>query len=106
MTQREAEKVSREYIVCDASADKWSLQALQSAALDHFALPGDPAFPLNALYHPPADRNEAETLRGYMSQIRQELAIRLISRIYADGTGKPSKWWLSFTKRRFMGKSL
>lgn len=81
-------------------------QALQTAALDHFALPGDPAFPLNALYQPPRDRQEAETLRGYISQMRQELAMRLVARLYADGTGKPSKWWLSFTKRRFMGKSL
>jgi len=87
MSQRDAEK------------------ALQNAALDHFALPGDPAFPLNALYQPPRDRNEAETLRGYISQMRQELAIRLVARLYADGTGKPSKWWLSFTKRKFMGKS-
>ncbi|KAH0612615.1 uncharacterized protein H6S33_008995 [Morchella sextelata] len=83
-----------------------SEKALQTSALDHFALPGDPAFPLNALYQPPKDRVDAETLRGYISQMRQELVIRLLSRIYADGTGKPSKWWLSFTKRRFMNKSL
>lgn len=38
--------------------------------------------------------------------MRQELAIRLVKRLYADGTDKPSKWWLSFTKRRFMNKSL
>ncbi|KAG0642405.1 actin-related protein 2/3 complex subunit 3 [Tuber brumale] len=83
-----------------------SEKALQTAALDHFALPGDPAFPLNALYQPPRDRIEAEALRGYISQMRQELVIRLLNRVYADGSGKPSKWWLSFTKRRFMGKSL
>jgi len=59
--------------------------------LDHFALPGDPAFPLNALYQPPRDRMEAETLRGYISQMRQELVIRLLNRVYADGSGKPSK---------------
>ncbi|KAI5793257.1 actin-related protein 2/3 complex subunit 3 [Geopyxis carbonaria] len=88
MTQREAEK------------------ALQSAALDQFALPGDASFPLNALYQAPKDRNEADMLRQYISQMRQELASRLLNRLYADGTGKPSKWWLSFTKRRFMGKSL
>lgn len=66
-------------------------QALQTSALDHFALPGDPSFPLNALYQPPADRSEAETMRGYISQMRQELVIRLLNRVYADGTGKPSK---------------
>jgi actin related protein 2/3 complex subunit 3 len=39
-------------------------------------------------------------------QVRQELAQRLLSRIYADGSDSPSKWWLSFGKRKFMGKSL
>lgn len=28
----------------------------------------------------------------------------MIEKVYIDG--KPSKWWLAFTKRRFMGKSL
>lgn len=64
---------------------------LTTAALEHFAIPGDPSFPLNALYQGPKDRGEAEVLRGYIGQIRQELAQRLLARIYADGTGKPSK---------------
>ncbi|TGZ83027.1 ARP2/3 complex, 21 kDa p21-Arc subunit [Ascodesmis nigricans] len=81
-------------------------KALNSAALDHFALPGDPGFPLNALYQAPRDRTEADLLRQYISQMRQELALRLTNRLYADESGKPSKWWLSFQKRRFMGKSL
>jgi len=68
-----------------------SKKALQTAALDHFALPGDPAFPLNALYQPPRDRMEAEALRGYISQMRQELVTRLLNRVYADGDEKPSK---------------
>lgn len=42
-----------------------------------------------------------------MAQVRQELATRLLARVYdEDSDGKPSKWWLSFTKRKFMGKSL
>lgn len=79
---------------------------MNTAALDHFSLPGDPGFPLNAMFQGPADRNEAEQLRGYISQLRQELAIRLVKRLYADGTDKPSKWWLSFNKKKFMGHSL
>lgn len=75
-------------------------------ALDsNFAIPGDATFPLNQAFEPPRDRNEAEVLRQYISQMRQELAVRLLNRIYADGP-TPSKWWLSFTKRKFMGKSL
>ena len=45
-------------------------------------------------------------LRSYLTQVRQELAARLIEKLYADGTGKPSKWWMSFQKRRFMNRSL
>ena len=47
-----------------------------------------------------------EFLRQYLTQVRQELALRLIERLYADGTGKPSKWWMSFQKRRFMHRAL
>jgi actin related protein 2/3 complex subunit 3 len=84
---------------------------IQSIALDtNFAIPGDPGFPLNQMFNAPASRNEAETLKQYLGQVRQELAIRLLARIYEDGEGgtseKPSKWWLSFSKRKFMGKSL
>lgn len=41
-----------------------------------------------------------------MSQVRQELAIRLLARVYEEDETVPSKWWLSFVKRKFMGKSL
>ncbi|GAB7355261.1 hypothetical protein MBLNU459_g5808t1 [Dothideomycetes sp. NU459] len=81
-------------------------KAVMNTALDtNFAIPGDATFPLNQAFEPPRDRNEAEVLRQYISQMRQELAVRLLNRIYADGP-TPSKWWLSFTKRKFMGKSL
>ncbi|CAO1620567.1 unnamed protein product [Sympodiomycopsis kandeliae] len=77
---------------------------LSTLAVDNFSLPGDAGFPLNALYQPPKDRSEADALRGYLTQARQELAARLLEKVYIDGV--PSKWWLAFTKRRFMGKSL
>lgn len=80
---------------------------VNNLALDNnFSIPGDPGFPLNQMFEPPRDRQDAELLRSYMAQVRQELAIRLLARIYEDGDAKPSKWWLSFTKRKFMGKSL
>jgi actin related protein 2/3 complex, subunit 3 len=82
-------------------------QALLNTALDtSFAIPGDPAFPLNQAFEPPRDRNDAEALRQYLSQVRQELALRLLQRVYKDDPNRPSKWWLAFTKRKFMGKSL
>ncbi|KAI5297742.1 tRNA (adenine(58)-N(1))-methyltransferase non-catalytic subunit trm6 [Ascosphaera pollenicola] len=87
MSSREAEKV------------------LINVSLDQFAIPGDASFPLNQAFEPPSHRQDAEALRSYISQVRQELAIRLHARLYPGGEG-PSKWWLSFAKRKFMGKSL
>ncbi|KDQ08891.1 hypothetical protein BOTBODRAFT_557104 [Botryobasidium botryosum FD-172 SS1] len=81
-------------------------KTLNTLAVDQFPLPGDAMFPLNAHYAAPGNRVEADYLRQYLVQTRQELAARLVDRLYADGTGKPSKWWLSFTKRRFMNRSL
>lgn len=80
---------------------------VQNIALDtNFSIPGDPGFPLNQMFSPPSTRQEAEVLKQYLSQVRQELAQRLLARLYEGGAEKPSKWWLSFAKRRFMGKQL
>ncbi|PYH32176.1 actin-related protein 2/3 complex subunit 3 [Aspergillus neoniger CBS 115656] len=79
-------------------------KALINVALDQFAIPGDVSFPLNQAFEAPRDRQDAETLRQYLSQVRQEIAMRLHARLYPGGVG-PSKWWLSFAKRKFMGKS-
>nr|XP_018265321.1 arp2/3 complex 21 kDa subunit [Kwoniella dejecticola CBS 10117]OBR87479.1 arp2/3 complex 21 kDa subunit [Kwoniella dejecticola CBS 10117] len=93
-----------------------ALKLLQTQAVDTFALPGDAGFPLNSLYHAPANRMDADALRSYLTQTRTELAIRLVDRLYTheqvlgpDGqptgqlgarSNKPSKWWMSFQKRR------
>jgi len=81
-------------------------KSLNTLAVDNFPLPGDANFPLNAHYAPPANRFEADALRQYLIQARQEIAARLVEKLYADETGKPSKWWTCFTKRRFMNRSL
>jgi len=66
-------------------------KAVMNVALDtNFAIPGDAGFPLNALFEAPKDRFEAETLRQYIMQMRQELAARLLARVYAEGD-QPSK---------------
>ncbi|KAJ9097743.1 hypothetical protein QFC21_004781 [Naganishia friedmannii] len=101
-----------------------AIKSLSTLAVDHFSLPGDAGFPMNNLYHGPKDRNEADALRSYLLQCRQELAIRLCDRLYPvepetqpDGTPtpanrvgqrqvRPSKWWMAFQKRKFMGMSL
>lgn len=98
-----------------------AIKQLSTTAVDAFNLPGDAGFPLNNLYQAPANRMEAgescsiwdayqsaflpvcsvfpeEQLRSYLTQARQELALRLIEKMYIDG--KPSKWWLAFTKKK------
>ncbi|KAI5956704.1 ARC18 [Candida jiufengensis] len=85
---------------------KESTRVLNNLSLDNFALPGDISFPLNSLYLPPKTRSDADLLRSYLTQFRQELAERLLNRIYKDDSNIPSKYWLSFTKRKFMNKSL
>ncbi|KAJ3192845.1 subunit of the Arp2/3 complex [Irineochytrium annulatum] len=74
---------------------------LTTHALQNFAIPGDASFPLNALYEKPASRADADLLRQYFGQVRQEIALRLPAKVY-DGD-KLSKWWMCFSKRRFMG---
>ncbi|EAU84360.2 ARP2/3 complex 21 kDa subunit [Coprinopsis cinerea okayama7 len=79
---------------------------LNTLSVDHFPIPGDANFALNSHYAPPSSRQEADYLRQYLTQVRQELSARLVEKLYADGTGKPSKWWMAFQKRRFMNRSL
>lgn len=79
---------------------------LNVVASDDFSIPGEPQFPLNGLYQVPASSYEADTLRSYLSQLRQELAERLLAYVFADDQQKPSKFWLAFSRKRFMGLSL
>jgi actin related protein 2/3 complex subunit 3 len=92
--------------ISPAATEKDTAKALNSFALERFSLPGDQGFPLNSLYSVPGNPAQAETLRAWMTQFRQELAVRLVSKVYENSNGLPSKWWLGFSRRRFMGKSL
>ncbi|QLQ80784.1 hypothetical protein HG537_0E01390 [Torulaspora globosa] len=84
-----------------------AVKILTNVALDNFSLPGTPGFPLNAVYSVPvSDHNAMELLRSYIQQFRQELAMRLLDRVYRDSKENPSKFWLAFTRRKFMNKSL
>ena len=69
-------------------------------------IPGEPSFPLNAMYKPPANRADEETMRAFLQQARQELGARLCELAFPDPAAKPSKWWMCFARRRFMDKGL
>lgn len=96
---------------------------LNTLSVDNFPIPGDANFALNSHYAVADSRADSgalytnmdsnciliffliDFLRSYLTQVRQELALRLASILYADGD-IPSKWWMSFQKRRFMNRSL
>jgi actin related protein 2/3 complex subunit 3 len=79
---------------------------MHSLAISNFDIPGEPRFPLNAMYQKPANRGEAESMRSFLTQIRQETGLRLLDKVFDSTSSKPSKWWMCFAKRRFMEKSL
>jgi len=82
------------------------LKEMHSLAIARFELPGEAGFPLNAMYTKPTDGKEEETMRSYLTQLRQETGLRLCDKVFDPETDKPSKWWTCFSKRRFMGKTL
>lgn len=79
---------------------------MYSLAISRFDIPGDVGFPLNSVYAKPETSDEAELLRGYLTQLRQECGLRVCEKVFATDDGKPSKWWLCFAKKKFMDKSL
>nr|AAW27086.1 SJCHGC02751 protein [Schistosoma japonicum]CAX74300.1 putative Actin-related protein 2/3 complex subunit 3 [Schistosoma japonicum] len=81
---------------------------LAAMSISRFDIPGDPDFPreLNNMYAKPRNSTEMEIMRGYLTQLRQELGVRLLERVYCDDNSPPSKWWLCFGKRRFMDQTL
>ncbi|PVU96902.1 hypothetical protein BB561_000883 [Smittium simulii] len=88
------------------SSSTESQKSLYSLSVQNFILPGDKSFPLAAMYLGPPTKTEADNLRLYLLQFRQEIAMRLLPHVYAENSNSPSKWWLSFQKRHFMNKSL
>jgi actin related protein 2/3 complex subunit 3 len=81
-------------------------QALYNLAIQNFAVPGDRNFALAGFVTNPANRGESDTIRQYMTQLRQETGKRLLDAVYATNENEPSKWWMCFSKRKFLNKNL
>jgi len=84
------------------NADK----ALFQLAIENFSLPGDKNFALGGIVTNPANRTETDTMRAYLTQLRQECGVRLVQRVYAFDETLPNKWWMCFLKRKFLNKTL
>ncbi|XP_048752504.1 actin-related protein 2/3 complex subunit 3-like [Ostrea edulis] len=87
------------------SSKSAATKEMYTLGLLNFPIPGEPKFPLNAMFTKPASRAEEDTMRNYLLQIRQETGIRMVEKVF-EQDDKPSKWWLCFSKRKFMEKSL
>uniref|UniRef100_A0A6I8PN98 Actin-related protein 2/3 complex subunit 3 n=1 Tax=Xenopus tropicalis TaxID=8364 RepID=A0A6I8PN98_XENTR len=79
---------------------------MYTLGITNFPIPGEPGFPLNAMYVKPSNKQEDEVMRAYLQQLRQETGLRLCDKVFDPQTDKPSKWWICFVKRQFMNKSL
>ena len=47
----------------------------------------------------------ADTLRAYLRQVREEVGLRLVVQAYTP-EGSHNKFWLAFSRKRFMNLSL
>jgi len=79
-------------------------KALHTLACENFALPGDAGFPLTGTIVAPASREEQDQLRAFWKQMREETSLRMLDRLF-DGETR-NKWWMSFSKRKFMDRQL
>lgn len=79
---------------------------LVTASAPNFAIPGDSAFPLSALFPAPQNNSEKEALRAYLTELRVALVHGLLDCLYARDASTPDRIWMSLSKRKFMNKQL
>lgn len=48
----------------------------------------------------------SDSFKAYMKQVREELGHRLVQKAFPNPDAKASKFWLQFSKRKFMNKNL
>ncbi len=81
-------------------------KAMYQFAIENFSLPGDANFALGGHVTSPANRGDADMMRQYFTQLRQECGLRLVGRVYARAEANPDKWWMCFSKKKFLNKVL
>jgi len=68
---------------------------------DNFPLPGESGWPLGGHFPTPKSRAESDQARAYLKHVREETGARLCEIVY-NGDGTPNKYWMAFSKRKFM----
>ncbi|GBG30895.1 Actin-related protein 2/3 complex subunit 3 [Hondaea fermentalgiana] len=69
---------------------------------EKFPLPGESGWPLGGHIPAPKGRDEEDKCRNYMKQLREECCNRMLDRLYAHSEAAPDKFWMGFSKRKFM----
>ena len=84
-----------------SEADKLFFQLCQ----DSLPGPGDADFALSAFYEKPKNNIEKTNWEAYIKQAKQELGLRLVNLLFSSETSGPDKYWMQFSKRKFLGKA-
>ena len=78
---------------------------LTQLARAQFPAPGESGWALGTLFPAAERRDEGETFKNYFKQCREELGNRLLEQVFT-AAGAKNKWWMFFTKRKFLNKEL
>jgi actin related protein 2/3 complex subunit 3 len=85
-----------------ADADK----LLFNQAQENFQKPGETGFVLGGFFSSPATSQEGVAWASYFKQARQELGVRLLKRVFPDPKVGPTKFWMQYSKRKFLNKEM
>ncbi|CAK9035169.1 Actin-related protein 2/3 complex subunit 3 (Arp2/3 complex 21 kDa subunit) (p21-ARC), partial [Durusdinium trenchii] len=87
--EKAGDKASGNKILFDLSKEK-------------FPLPGESGWLLGGHIPAPKKRADEDLVRNYMKQLREETGLRLLNVLYQHDESKPDKFWMGFSKRKFM----
>ena len=91
---------------CEKIEDKpTAVRELKNLAQKKFSIPGEPGWTLGGLFASPSNNADGESFRAYFKQAREEIAVRIVEKLY-DADGSKNKWWQSFSKRKFLNKEI
>ena len=79
---------------------------LYQLAIKNFQVPGDKGFALGGMVTAPTNRGDTDILKQYFTQLRQETGMRLCEHIYKFDQNVPSKWWMCYSKKKFLNIEL
>jgi len=72
-------------------------------AISSFSLPSEGILKGMVPVVAPGDQ---EKVKAYITQLRQEVGLRLVQRVFKNDENNPCKFWMQFTKRKFLNKEL